>query len=225
MPAVPDVVPILSRGKHRNPRRGACFMELASYLAGERWSDTPSCTHPLLGEIARNVNDRTSDDARPLLAPLIPDVIGLRGDDPRLHVRLALHCALVALPVAPAERQRALAVAVTSAARLRAALHDLPDDVGVRVDRALAGAPVAAAWAERFTARAGGTTSVRRFVRNGSHDVVRLAARGVEQAEGVDRDAVLRTMLEGAIAEARALQPTRPPFDADRWRAACALTV
>ncbi|WP_344829386.1 hypothetical protein [Nonomuraea dietziae] len=43
-----DHMPILSRGRHRNPRKGACFMELASYLAGERWSDHPACTHPLL---------------------------------------------------------------------------------------------------------------------------------------------------------------------------------
>ena len=41
-------VPVLSRGKHRNPRKGACFMEFASYLAGEPWSDHPACTHPLL---------------------------------------------------------------------------------------------------------------------------------------------------------------------------------
>jgi hypothetical protein len=40
---LPELVPVLSRGKHRNPRRGACFMELASYLAGERWSDQPAC--------------------------------------------------------------------------------------------------------------------------------------------------------------------------------------
>jgi hypothetical protein len=31
----PDFVLVLSRGKHRHPRRGACFMEFASYLAGE----------------------------------------------------------------------------------------------------------------------------------------------------------------------------------------------
>ena len=47
-PQLPDLLPVLSRGKHRNPRKGACFMELASYLAGERWSDHPACTHPLL---------------------------------------------------------------------------------------------------------------------------------------------------------------------------------
>ena len=46
---VPDVMPHLSAGRHRNPRRGACFMEFASYLAGERWSDHPACTDRVLG--------------------------------------------------------------------------------------------------------------------------------------------------------------------------------
>ena len=47
-PNIPDLVPNLSRGKHRSSRRGACFMEMASYLAGERWTDHPRCTHPLV---------------------------------------------------------------------------------------------------------------------------------------------------------------------------------
>lgn len=71
-PTVPDLLPLLARGRHRSPRRGACFMELASYLAGERWSDHPACTHPLLARLARDVNDLTSDDARPRLAPSSP---------------------------------------------------------------------------------------------------------------------------------------------------------
>ena len=77
----PDMLPVLWRGKHRTPRKGA-FMELASYLAGERWSDHPECTHPLLAGIARLVNDHTSDQGRHCLAELIPSVIGLTGDDP-----------------------------------------------------------------------------------------------------------------------------------------------
>ena len=228
MSAVPDVVPVLSRGKHRSPKGGACFMELASYLAGERWSDRPTCTHPLLGEVARNVNDRTSDSARPLLSPLIPEVIGLTSEDPRADARIALHCALRALPVAQAERQRALAVAVLSAQRVLAALDDLPYPLQVQVQRVLATVPHAVAWAERFAARAGGprhAVAVRRFVRHGAFDIVKLAARAVEQAEGIDRDEVLRGMLETAIAQVRDLQPVRVPADPARWREACALTV
>ena len=61
--------PLLSRGKHRNPRKGACFVELVSYLAGERWSDHPACTHSLLTSVARLVNDHTSDEGRPHPSP------------------------------------------------------------------------------------------------------------------------------------------------------------
>ena len=58
MNTFPSVMPILSAGRHRSPRQGACFMEFASYLAGERWSDHPACTHPLLAALARR--DRRS---------------------------------------------------------------------------------------------------------------------------------------------------------------------
>ena len=75
--ATPTLVPMLTRGKHRSPRKGACFMEFASYLAGESWSDHPRCTHPLLAAVARLVNDNTSDDGRQRLTGLIPSVIGL----------------------------------------------------------------------------------------------------------------------------------------------------
>ena len=70
--STPELMPILSRGKHRNPRRGACFMEMASFLAGERWSDHPRCTHPLLATLARLVNDNLSDQLRPKLIPMLP---------------------------------------------------------------------------------------------------------------------------------------------------------
>ncbi|GAA1225095.1 hypothetical protein GCM10009655_24890 [Rhodoglobus aureus] len=51
----PDFMPVLSAGCHRAPRKGGCFMEFASYLAGEKWSDHPSCTHPALAVVPRDV--------------------------------------------------------------------------------------------------------------------------------------------------------------------------
>jgi hypothetical protein len=86
----PDLLPILSPGRHRSPRTGACFMELASLLAGQRWSDHPACTHPLLAALARHVNDYTSDAGRQRLAELIPSVIGLTGADLHIDARTAL---------------------------------------------------------------------------------------------------------------------------------------
>ena len=122
----PDSMPVLSRGKHRNPRKGACFMELASYLAGERWSDHPKCTHPLLASLARDVNDHVDDDARVRLAPMIPDVIGLRGGDARVDAWIAREVALTALPIVSAERQGVAAVGLLRCERVLNHLEGRP---------------------------------------------------------------------------------------------------
>ena len=119
---LPPLLPMLSPGKHRSPRSGACFMEFASLLAGERWSDHPACTHPLLAEVAQHVNDYTSDAGRPRLVTLIPSVIGLTGDDPHIDARIALGSATLALPVVSAERQRVMAVSVLACERVLAGL-------------------------------------------------------------------------------------------------------
>ena len=97
-------------------------MELVSYLAGERWSDHPPCTHALLASVARLVNDHTSDEGRPHLAELIPGVIGLTGDDLHIDALISLRCVTIALPVAAADRQRVLAVSVLVCERVLAEL-------------------------------------------------------------------------------------------------------
>jgi len=223
---VPDVLPVLSRGKHRSPKRGACFMEMASYLAGERWSDSPSCTHPLLAAVARAVNDHVSDAGRAAIAPLIPSVIGLTSDDARLDAELALVCARAALPVAAFERQRALAVGVLNAERVLAALEGLPvDHVCPASQAALAEAPDAARWAHGFADRAGRGLSVRGFRRHAAPSIVTLAVRGLAAACVPDPDERLHALLVEAVDAARrraAVVP--PPADAQRWQEACALT-
>ena len=78
MTSMPDFVPVLSSGGHKTPEDGACFMEMASYLAGEKWSDTPPCTDEQLARVMMTINDNVSDPVRGALAPLIPHVIGTR---------------------------------------------------------------------------------------------------------------------------------------------------
>jgi hypothetical protein len=141
----PPVVPILSAGRHRNPKRGACFMEFASYLAGERWSDHPSCTHPLLAALARDVNDQLSDARRGDLAPFIHRVVGLTSSDPLAGTHIATGAAIAALPIASMERQRALAVALIGV-RSRADSHALT----AVIDAGLTKVPDAARWAREF---------------------------------------------------------------------------
>jgi hypothetical protein len=197
-------VPILSRGKHRSPRKGACFMEMASYLAGERWSDHPRCTHSLLASVARLVNDFTSDRNRPRLVELIPSVIGLTTPDPRADVRIALRCATLALPIAAAERQDALAVSVLAAERMLATIEGRkPGQLEPMSVRALDSAPMAARFARRFAS--GVDESVERWRRFGAPNTVRVAVRGVAEACVADPDDRLYELLLASIAECRSL--------------------
>lgn len=54
----------LARGKHSSPRHGACVMELASMLAGERFSDRPRTVSPVIAAFLRGYNDLVDDQRR-----------------------------------------------------------------------------------------------------------------------------------------------------------------
>jgi hypothetical protein len=194
----PDLFPILSPGKHRNPRTGACFMELASLLAGERWSDHPACTHPLLAAVARHVNDHTSDAGRQRLTGLIPSVIGLTGEDLHIDARIALGSATMALPVVAANRQRVMAVSVLTCGRI---LADLDRRAAGGLEEqsrlALADAPQAAEWAHWFTS--GVRPSTKGFRRQAAPTIVHDAVEGIAQACVSDPDGMLRDVLVQAI--------------------------
>jgi hypothetical protein len=199
-PSAPELLPILSRGKHRSSRKGACFMEMASVLAGERWSDHPRCTHPLLGELARLVNDCTSDAGRQELAVLIPSVVGLTSDDVRTDARIALRAATTALPVAGAERQNALAVAVINADSVLAVLDGRPTgDLLPQSRAALDTAPEARRWGYGFVRRTGITA--KGFQRHAAPHIVRIAVVDIAESCVPDPDAQLRDLLAGAIAD------------------------
>ncbi len=227
--SVPEVVPQLSRGKHRSPRKGACFMELASYLAGERWSDHPSCTHPLLATLARLVNDHTTDAGRDRLGRLVPSVIGLTSDDAHVDVQITLRAATTALPVAAAERQRVLAVSVLAAERILADIDGRPaDSLSDRSGQVLARVPDAERWARGFTREI--RTSLKGFHRYAAPNTIRQAVVGTAQACVPDPDLLLHDMLDGAITDCKELirrdvhTDAGAAVDAETWAAACQMT-
>lgn len=89
----PEFLPVLSEGAHNRPEDGACLLEYVSLLAGEPFSDRPACVDPMLGEVARRVNDRASSQERSTLAPLIPRFIGTASHDVEKTVRMYLRYA------------------------------------------------------------------------------------------------------------------------------------
>src|SRR3954470_10933146 len=97
MAKMPTALPILAAGRHRSPRHGACLMEYTSVLAGERFSDAPRCTDPVLAAIARAVNDYSRDASRQRIAPLAGDLTTSAGAGEAVQRRLVRHCLLTAL--------------------------------------------------------------------------------------------------------------------------------
>jgi hypothetical protein len=195
--SLPDGIPVLSRGRHRTPRRGACFMELASVLAGERWSDHPACTHPLLGQLARQVNDHTSDDGRQELTLLIPSVVGRRGND-QAWLTVAVAVAAKVILDVPEATQRVLSGGLLQAEQVCA---DAAPDLAVtrrEAQVALELVPGAVAWVERLGVRR--RIDAKVFARRCAPTIVRCAVDGVVASGRPDSDRLLRALLEAGIA-------------------------
>lgn len=205
----PDGIPILSRGKHRNPRRGACFMEMASFLAGEPWSDHPACTDPLLAHLARMVNDCTSDAGRGRLVTHIPSVVGVRGTGLAWEVSLSAVVGAAALPQVPESFQRPLAVGLLRCEQTASSLEPGAVTGLDELRRALADAPHAGAWARRFI----GSTppSPRAFRERTAPHMMSCAVRGIAESTAPDVDERLHDLLTTAIGAAHGASTSRAP--------------
>ena len=222
MVAVPDVMPVLSSGKHRSPRAGGCFMEIAGFLAGERWSDHPKCTDPSLAELARCVNDVMPDERRSELAVLIPSVIGTgrrdASDRTLIAARIVRECTIAALPMVSV-KTRPLACALILSERVLGG--PTPE-----ASFALATQPEARDYALRVTGeqprqwREG-----RAYLSLAVPQALRCAVRAVSDDLGPDAPDLLVRMLSASIMQTRAHcgldQPAVVP--PQRWAAACDL--
>jgi hypothetical protein len=195
--SVPDGVPVLSRGRHRSPRRGACFMEFASFLAGERWSDHPSCTHPLLAQLARQVNDSLSDGDRQQLVPMIPLVVGRRGDA-RTWLTLPVAVASESILEVPEASQRVLAAGLLCAEKLCVEAGPGLAATQRQARSALDLVPGAVAWVEHLAISP--QITPRFFAAHSAPTMVRCAADGIVTSGAPDRARRLCALLETAIA-------------------------
>jgi hypothetical protein len=79
----------LSRGSHASPGHGACVMELASMLAGERFSDHPSSVSPVIASVLRAYNDLLGDERRQDLYRYAASAVGTRAPRAVEEARLA----------------------------------------------------------------------------------------------------------------------------------------
>lgn len=198
-------------------------MEMVSYLAGEKWSDHPQCTHPLLSTLARLVNDELSHSARQQLTRMIPSVVGLNPEHWAVTPTLVRCAALAALPVAAEATQNLMALALINAeAHLAGDQHPTPATLSPRSRQVLADVPGAEDWAWRHIARVG----PRRTAMDAriASEVVRTAVVGISDACTHDADAILVALLEDAVAALTQLDPATPVQDSTRLDPATVLT-
>jgi hypothetical protein len=197
-------------------------MEIASFLAGERWSDHPKCADPSLGELARCVNDIMPDDRRSQLALMIPSVIGTGYRRP-VHERAVLGALVVrscTLRALPSVRAKGVPIACALIISERV--------LGVRTaaaERALAARPAAAATAEALAvAHADTWRPAGTYVSLAVPPAIKLTVKAVSDELGAAAGPVLTDMLNDAIDAVRdhchlEHQPGAPITE-QRWRAA-----
>jgi hypothetical protein len=179
-------------------------MEFASLLAGERWSDHPSCTHPLLAQLARTVNDHISDQGRQRLTPLVPAVVGRRGED-RTWIALPVAVAASTILDVPESTQRVLAAGLLRAEQVCADVGPALEETGREARAALDLVPGAVAWVEKLGVR--DRLSAKTFAERSAPTMVRCAVEGVVTAGDADVDQRLQALLEVGIAHCPAATP------------------
>ena len=104
MTEVPFALPSLDAGSHPEGSGKACIMEYVSVLAGESFTDSPGCTHPVLGHLSRRTFDMLSDnEARYRMVPFIGRLFGTTPpSDPQERKELAAALAKAAVEWAQA---------------------------------------------------------------------------------------------------------------------------
>ena len=72
----------LCQGRHESPEGGVCVVELASMIAGERFSDHPWSVSPVIAAFLRGYNDVCGERRQDLLR-CAADAVGTRVGGPR----------------------------------------------------------------------------------------------------------------------------------------------
>lgn len=199
---VPDSMPVLTRGKHKRPRNGACLMEYVSVLAGGPFTDAPPCTDPTLATIARAVNDYSGDDMRQRLAVLASDLtVAGRLDLPAQHA-LARRCLLTALPLATGSRRRVLIVGLLGLERAASGSTKgyCPRDVGLDAEFALLGCDTAVR--EAIDRLADLPVSLQQHHKRGLASAIEMAIATIAE-EASDADELLYRLLVSCLDDHR----------------------
>lgn len=188
-------------------------MEYTSVLAGERFSDAPKCTDPVLAAVARSVNDYTGDVARQRLAPLAGDLTTANGAGDDARRGIVRRCLLTALPYATGDRRRVLLVGLLGLDRAAAgeSCGWTPEMLALDSELGLVDCDGDLAVAQRYLEQL--PVSVVDHARRGMAVAVEAAIATIA-AEAPAADDVLCDLLDDCIADYRGALTGRQPTSA-----------
>jgi hypothetical protein len=198
---VPDAMPVLTRGKHKRPRNGACLMEYVSVLAGGPFTDAPACTDPTLAIIARSVNDYSGDEMRQRLALLASDLSVAGEVDRATQQAMVRRCLLTALPLSTGSRRRVLVVGLLGLERAASgSTKGTPEQVSLDAEFALLGCDTAVREAiDRLEEL---PVSLPQYHKRGVAASVEMAVATIAE-EATDSDELLYRLLVSCLDDHR----------------------
>jgi hypothetical protein len=89
MPHAPSFQTVrLAQGRHASAQQGVCTLELASMLAGERFSDQPRSACAAVAAFVRGYNDAIDDVRRQDLYAVAAQLVGSSGGEDITHERM-----------------------------------------------------------------------------------------------------------------------------------------
>jgi hypothetical protein len=89
MPHVPTFQTVrLAPGRHAAPEQGVCTVELASMLAGDRFSDSPRTACAAVAAFVRGYNDAIDDARRQDLFAIAALLVGSSSTQEATHARM-----------------------------------------------------------------------------------------------------------------------------------------
>jgi hypothetical protein len=125
---------------------------------------------------------------------------------------------VAALPIAPAERQQTLAVAIIGAEKMLDVLDHRPaGTMSAESADALATCPRTARWAQKFCE--GARLRPSRFVRDAAPSIISAAVQGIAEACIPNPDERLRDLLSATIDDCVAWADAEPAatLDPESW--------
>ena len=198
----------LLHGAHE-PDGQMCVMEAVAFIAGEKWSDHPTCASKVISDFLRGWNDGMDDTDRQMLKPYIPRLVNTAGTSAQERERSWMALDWYCRVSAPAWLRLAKLDAEAQAIEATAPITDSKSAKAAQTALNAASAKARAAWAAAWAAAgAAARAAAGAAAWDAAWAAAGAAARAAAGAAAWDAAWAAAWAAARAAAGAAALRPT-----------------